>query len=142
VSDYTQLVLIATNRKGLLLIFVVSREARRKRSKIALIITRSSTTGDRKTTTSSAYSETRCLIERGRRGLKRPLESTRLIMALKHSMTKTNSMGERESPCLSPRPWQIRRPGTPFRRTLVLVVESKTEIQLVHRRGQPTKDNS
>jgi hypothetical protein len=65
-----------------------------------------------------------------------------LIMALKHSMTKTNIMGEKGSPCLSPRPWQIRRPGTPFRRILVLAVERRTGIQLVHRRGQPTADNN
>jgi hypothetical protein len=116
-------------RKALLLLrLVASLVARQKSSKISPIITRSSVIGERKMTTSSAYNETLCLIECDRRGLSRPLELVSLIMALKHSITRTNNIGGKGSPCISPRPWQIRQPRTPFRRILVLVVEGMIEM--------------
>jgi hypothetical protein len=55
-------------------------------------------------------------------------------------MTNTKSIGDNGSPCLSPRPWQILRPGEPLRRTLVLAVERIVEIQLVQFLRQPIAD--
>lgn len=72
-----------------------------------------------------------------------------VISTLKHSITRTKSMGERRSPCLSPRLWQILRPGVPLRRTFVLSVESRAESnpskssgnksQREDPRGRPTR---
>nr|XP_051211702.1 uncharacterized protein LOC127329206 [Lolium perenne] len=46
------------------------------------------------------------------------------------SIAATNSMGEVGSPCLSPLPWTMRPPGTPFTITLVFVVYRSTAIHL------------
>jgi hypothetical protein len=55
-------------------------------------------------------------------------------------MTNTKSIGDNESHYLSPRPWQILRPGEPLRRAFVLAVERIVEIQLVQFLGQPIAD--
>lgn len=52
-------------------------------------------------------------------------------------MTITQSISETGSPCLRPRTCMILRPGLPFRRTLVLAVERRIEIQFAHLRGKP-----
>lgn len=52
-------------------------------------------------------------------------------------MTITKNIGEMGSPCLSPLACVILLPGLPLSKTLVLTVDSKMEIQFVHRRGKP-----
>lgn len=47
-------------------------------------------------------------------------------------MMMMNYIGEIESPCLRPRAWAMRCPGWPLKRTLVLAVDRRMEIQFVH----------
>jgi hypothetical protein len=53
------------------------------------------------------------------------------------SMTNRKSMGESESPCHSPRPWQIFAPGDPLSRTLVLTDARSTDTQSIKHGGNP-----
>ena len=52
-------------------------------------------------------------------------------------MTSTNSIGERGSPCLSPLAWQMRLPGSPFKRIFVLAVDRIAAIQSLHLAPKP-----
>ena len=61
---------------------------------------------------------------------------------LSTSMTRTNSIGDRGSPCRRPRAWQILLPGLPFRRIFVLAVDSKADSQSRHRRLNPMNSSS
>ena len=56
---------------------------------------------------------------------------------LRTCITKMKSIGEMGSPCRSPLSCAIRRPGLPLMRALVLAVDNKIVIQLVHQREKP-----
>ena len=61
---------------------------------------------------------------------------------LSTSMTRTNSIGDRGSPCRSPRAWQILLPGLLSRRIFVLAVDSKADNQSRHWRLNPMNSSS
>jgi hypothetical protein len=43
-----------------------------------------------------------------------------------------NSMGDKESPCLTPRLWVMRRPGCPLTRMRDVAVDNSVAIHLCH----------
>jgi hypothetical protein len=49
------------------------------------------------------------------------------------SIARTNSIGDKGSPCCKPLAWQMRSPGLPSRRTLVLADPRRIDIQSLHR---------
>jgi hypothetical protein len=65
-----------------------------------------------------------------------PLDSN-LKNELRVSIARTKSSGDKGLPCGNPLAWQVRLPGCPLRRILVLPVESRIKIQFIHLRENP-----
>lgn len=80
--------------------------------------------------TSSAYNYICCLILPPASGCNTPIFDALVNKLLSTSITNIKSMGDRGSPCRSPRWCLIDSPGSPLTRILVDVVESKLERRL------------
>jgi len=112
---------------------VLSPETAPKHCNRALTTDKFTSSGFKKMTISSAYSEIRgqghCLAM----GSSRLPEEATWIRELSTPITKIKSMGERGSLCMRPRRWKMGRPGTPFTSTCVVEVDSNKHKRLHHR---------
>lgn len=122
--------------------FVTSPDAPAKSCRICRRQWRSSLRGARKSIKSSAYKEALCAMARPGTCVNAWRQSASLMREFNDSITMTKSIGDRGSPCLSPRAWAIRRPSRPLSSTFVLAVESSMAIQSFHRLGNPMNCNT
>ena len=85
-----------------------------------------------KTAASSAYKEILKLVHLGSICCSRPLFCANWNIFWSGSMANKNSMGERGSPCLTPRQCKILLPGSPFSKNEEDDVHHKAETQSHH----------
>jgi hypothetical protein len=103
---------------GVTLLFwmlVLSPEAAPNKCKIRTVKSMLDVASQRKITTSSAYSDKQCWMERDESGWRSPSADAFVTIKLRTSMTRMNNIGYKGSPCRIPRWWVMGSPGIPFK---------------------------